>query len=179
MLRLMPTEKILFLTGFLLLACLFDVRSRRIPNGLSAGVLMCGATLALLGHGLDGLWISAVGAFTAFAVMIPLYALRFMGAGDAKLMIALGTWSNASVIFATMIYTFLAGAVLAIGVMMVRGGWSSGYSNVRDLLHRVMLRLRGVPVQVVVSTENQTFRLPYALAIAAGVWLAHLRGPLF
>jgi len=174
----MTTEKILFLSGFLILACVFDVRSRRIPNGLSAGVLACGIVLAFVAAGFQGLGSALAGALVALVVMMPLYVLGMMGAGDAKLMIALGTWLNAAIMVETLLYTFMAGALLALVAMLLRGGWGVGLSNVRGLFSRMLMRIRGAPVQIVVP-DQQTYRFPYALAIAAGVWLAHLNGPLF
>jgi len=67
--------------------------------------------------------------------------------------------------------------VLGVIVLVVKGGWAQGYANVRALLHRCILRLRGAPLDLMV-TSGPTYRLPYALAISSGVWLAYFRGPL-
>ena len=75
-----------------LVACVTDVRSRRIPN-----VLTFGAAIAALGyHSIAGGWDGAQNAMFGWvvgtALFLPFFLLGGMGAGDVKLVAALGAW---------------------------------------------------------------------------------------
>ncbi|MDI6451681.1 A24 family peptidase [Anaerobaca lacustris] len=74
-----------------LVAAVSDVRSRRIPNALTVPVLASGLVFSLIAGGLSGLGDSLLGC----VVMGVPYVLLFLlggGAGDAKMMGALGAW---------------------------------------------------------------------------------------
>ncbi|GGI53997.1 A24 family peptidase [Oxalicibacterium solurbis] len=82
---------------FLLVLCLaifvYDVLYRRVPNNLLLLALLIHAGfLMITGHGFAGIdvWQSAIGGAIAFAVFLPLYLLRVMGAGDVKFFTLLG-----------------------------------------------------------------------------------------
>jgi len=87
------------LLALVLAAAVYDVRYRRIPNWLSlAGVLIGVALNAFLDQGRRGMFVaSMLGLAIAFIVYFGLYALHAMGAGDVKLMAAVGAivgWPN-------------------------------------------------------------------------------------
>lgn len=90
-----------------LVAAVSDVRSRRIPNALTVPVLAGGLLFSLLAGGLSGLGDSLAGCL----VMGVPYVLLFLlggGAGDAKMMGALGTWLG----FRSGVTTLVAVAVI-------------------------------------------------------------------
>ena len=69
----------------------YDVRYRRIPNWLTAiGVLLGLGLNTFLYQGWPGLRFSLMGLGLAFGIYFGLYAVRAMGAGDVKLMAAIG-----------------------------------------------------------------------------------------
>jgi prepilin peptidase CpaA len=71
--------------GALAAAC--DLRFRRIPNWLTMGGLALGLALHITG----GQWMSSLqGIGLALLVHLPLFALRVLGGGDVKLMMAIG-----------------------------------------------------------------------------------------
>lgn len=85
---------------------LSDLTSRRIPNALSLGAILGGlGYLAYMGHAvLVGGWIDILlGVLLALLLTLPAYLLRWLGAGDAKLLLAiaaLGGWQYVLTSFA-------------------------------------------------------------------------------
>lgn len=84
-------------TGFLIAlavgAGVMDLRSRRIPNWLTAGGALAGLVLSgVAGDGalLRSLW----GLAAALGIGVGLYALKALGAGDAKFLAAIGAWAG-------------------------------------------------------------------------------------
>src|SRR5690242_11677682 len=90
-LSLPPRGIELVLIALVLGAAIYDVRYRRIPNWLTVMGVAVGLLLnSFLYPGWPGLRLGLLGLAVAFGVYFVLYALRAMGAGDVKLMAAIG-----------------------------------------------------------------------------------------
>lgn len=138
-----------------------DLLSHRIPNWLSASLLCLGLGLHLRFEGWSGLGQGTLGVLIGFAALLPLYLLRATGAGDVKLLAALGAGLGPYWALMAGIYTMLAGAVLAVGYV--------GFVAARTALEPAGLTwpLR-IQVGFLRAQEMRRERFPYALAIAVG-----------
>jgi prepilin peptidase CpaA len=152
-------------------ACWCDLRTRRIPNALTFPAAALGVIAATAAHGGQGAIASAAGLLVGLLLFFPLFALKGLGAGDVKLLGALGAWLGASVVLGVAFYTTLAGGVLAI-VLMVRHRY--GRQAVRNLwLLLTHWRVFGVrPVDALTLDTATGPKLPYALPTAVGLALA-------
>lgn len=157
-----------------LVACVTDVQSRRIPNVLTFGA--AGAALAVhaFGGGVDGALRAAGGWAVGTLLFLPFFALGGMGAGDVKLLAALGAWLGPREIFWVAIYASMAGGVLAVVVALAHGYLATAVKNLRNLLTYWAL-VGPRPVPGVTLEESKAPRLAYAIPIFAGtvvaVWL--------
>src|SRR3954468_12609902 len=95
-------------------ACLFDLHRRRIPNALTFGAAVAALVTASVTGGLPALGASVGGWAVCLAIWVPLYALGGMGAGDVKLMAAIGAWLGIIDGVHAALYAGIAGAVLAV-----------------------------------------------------------------
>jgi len=153
------------LATLLALACLSDLRARRIPNRLVLLTAAVGTTLAVAAGGwTGGLLRAGGGMITGLAVWFPFFAFGMMGAGDVKLFAAAASFLGARAAVEGALYTALYGGVLAAAFMVATSGWSASLFRIGHAAQTPML-LRQVP-----TTHGR--RLPYALAIAAGVLTA-------
>ena len=75
---------------FIVVCCVADARTRRIPNVLSASAMLAGLGLNAAYHGMSGLGLSVGGLLAAGAVLLPAFAVGGIGAGDVKMMGAIG-----------------------------------------------------------------------------------------
>jgi prepilin peptidase CpaA len=163
-----PVVQILLLL-VVVLAGIFDLRRRRIPNWLTLTGVLAGIALNSFLYERAGLVMSLKGMGLALALYFPLYVLRAMGAGDAKLMAAVGAivgWTNW---LGIMILTALIGGVLAIVLVVTKGRVKQTYQNLGLIL--IALRLRQAPYQVSPELDvrsGQALRLPHALSILLG-----------
>src|SRR2546425_13068330 len=82
-----------------LVACVFDLYSRRIPNALTFGAAAVALVVAAALGGASGAWSTLMGLAVGLAIWLPIYALGGMGAGDVKVMAAIGAWLGAAVAF--------------------------------------------------------------------------------
>lgn len=95
-------------------AALIDVRTGRIPNALTATTAIAGLLLAASG-GTTALTAALLGGVVGLALMTPGFVLGGTGAGDAKLMAALGTLLGPSATVRAFLIMAVAGGVLAVG----------------------------------------------------------------
>ncbi len=158
-------------------AAAWDVRQGRIPNRLTYGAMVVGLFLRTVLEGwrgaLDGLGAGLIGG----GVFFLFFLVRGMGAGDVKLMAAVGVWSGMGVwsawghLAVVMLASALAGGILALGYMIVR---RRGFHTLRNLgtLFRYHLASGLAPHPEINLQNPQAIRIPYALAIAAGTFYA-------
>jgi prepilin peptidase CpaA len=156
------------------IACWFDVRTRRIPNLLTLPAAVLGLAAAAAAHGGTGAVSSAAGVAVGLMLFFPLFALKGLGAGDVKLMGALGAWLGATTVLGVAFYTSLAGGVLAVALIVKH---RYGRQAVRNLwLLLTHWRVSGLrPLDALTLEKAQGPKLPYALPIAVGLALAFWR----
>jgi prepilin peptidase CpaA len=160
--------------GVGLVACAFDLRTGRIPNWLTLGAAVAALVVATWTDGLAGTGGSALGWLVALLLWLPLYALGGMGAGDVKLIAAVGAWLGPSDVIHAALYAAIAGGGLAVILAVVRGRARETFRNIQLLL--LHWRIAGFTPhpQFTLATANSP-RLAYAVPVLAGtvvaIWL--------
>lgn len=160
--------------ALVLIACIPDLRTRRIPNVLTFGAALLGLAFHAFASGWPGLGLSAGGWALGLLLFLPMFALRGMGAGDVKLLAAVGAWVGPSQVFWVALLTSVAGGVLGVAVALLHGYLSEAVRNLRLLL--TSWWLTGVrPVPQMTLADHRGPRLAYAVPIAIGtmvtLWL--------
>jgi prepilin peptidase CpaA len=150
-------------------AAVYDVRYRRIPNWLTvAGVLVGLALNAFLDQGRSGLLVSSLlGLAIALVVYFVLYALRAMGAGDVKLMAAVGAIVGWPDWFGIFIITAILGGIMALILVAARGRVKKTFWNVGFILNEMK---GGRPAYM--RREELDVKSPKALGLPHGAVIA-------
>ena len=155
-------------------ACGWDLRTRRIPQALTLG----GALAGLAFHLLSGGWSAGLGSAMGWAVGIAIFFVPFalggLGAGDVKLLGAIGAWLGPMNALWVGLYAGAAGGVLAIFVALTKGYLFQAVGNVGMML--AYWRLNGIkPLPEITLEHSRGPRLAYAVPILAGtmvtLWL--------
>ena len=160
-----------------------DLRTRRIPNslvltGMALGLLFqagapAGDGLLAAHHaGSRGLAFAALGAVVGLALLMPLHLLRALGAGDVKLFAMAGVWLGPVPIAHAALWTLLAGGALSVATALGAGRMRSVASTTRTQFGALLWRL---PEASPAAPSGAGMRLPYAVAIAAGVGFEVIR----
>jgi prepilin peptidase CpaA len=151
-----------------LVAVVFDVRTRRIPNWLTFGASAAALAYAMFDAGLPGVGIAAAGWIAGAALFFPFFALGGMGAGDVKLLAALAAWLGPSESVWLAIFAAMAGGVLGVFVALARGYLRTAISNLWLML--MHWRTQGLgPVPGLTLKDTNSPRLAYAIPITIGV----------
>lgn len=110
-----------------------DLRRRRIPNWLTVTGALTGFAFHAWRSGLEGLAFAGAGCGAAFGVYGLLFLLRGMGAGDVKMMAAMGAligWNNWLLLFAL---SAVIGGLVAVLTILARGRLRQTLQNLRRL----------------------------------------------
>ena len=155
-------------------ACVTDFRTRRIPNLLTFGATGAALAYGAATGGLPGLGVAAAGWAVGCLLFLPWFALGGMGAGDVKLLAALGAWIGPGAVVWLALYAAVAGGVFALVVTTARGYVGTMFRNLWLLL--MYWRVAGVrPHPEMTLATGRGPRLPYAFPITAGavavLWL--------
>ena len=164
-----PPGVLAVLLMLVLAAAVYDVRYRRIPNWLTvAGVLLGLGLNGFLDQGRPGLFVSSLlGLAMAFGVYFVLYALRAMGAGDVKLMAAVGAVVGWPDWFGIFIVTAIIGGIMALILVAARGRIKKTFWNVAFILTELK---GGRPAYM--RREELDVKNPKALGLPHGAVIA-------
>ena len=91
-----------------------DVRTGRIPNMLSLSALVLGLAARLAFQGSGGLVQGLEGALLVGGLLFPGWLVGWMGAGDVKLMAAVGAWLGLPYALFALLASLIAGGVVAL-----------------------------------------------------------------
>jgi len=148
-------------------AAVWDVRQHRIPNWITLPGVLAGMVLRSALLGWKGIVDAVTGCLLAGGIFFLFYLVRAMGAGDVKLMAAIGSFVGPSQAMNIVLASAICGGILGIVYALYRGRLWSTVRNAASLLkfHAVA----GVQPHPDLNLDNpDVLRLPYGLAIALG-----------
>ena len=151
-----------------------DVWKFKVYNALTLPLLCSG----LIYHGYTGgpseLLVSFVGALFGFAILLAFYVMGGMGAGDVKLMAAVGAWLGIPQIFYVFIVSSFAAGGYALFLIFAHKKLGETWLNLQVLWYRITAFGRHLgaedQIEAAVNQADRGSRLiPFAAMIAIGV----------
>lgn len=169
---LADTWHVWLVTVLLVVAAVIDGIQLRVPNWLTFPMIVSGwvysATLAGVGPW-EGLAWSLVGTFVGLALLLPLYAIGGMGAGDVKLLAGVGAWMWPETTCYAFVATALVGGVIALGMVAYKRSWTKHKNQFWGILNEIATV--GDPeklAQIAAERKPRMFLLPYGIPMAIG-----------
>lgn len=162
--------------GISLVAAITDLRSHRIPNLLTFTALAGGLVCAVAIGGFGGLVDSVFGCLLLATPFVLLFVFAGGGAGDAKLMGALGAWLGIANGIVALVAVIAAGAVIGLSYALSKNRLTRvlkrvGYIGSRWMLEALFTgRVRRVGAST--TGQEEMLAMPYGLSIFAGVSVA-------
>lgn len=162
------TARLIGLLVLLAIAVLTDIRTRKVPNKLIVFAALAGIASSLLPDSI-GILQSLGGLAVGLAMLLPMYTLGAMGAGDVKLMACAGAFLGIKATFIATLFAFALGGALAIFYSALSGTLRQTLVNLKMFLVNSFVRvsLRGMPRASDMAVSGG--RVPYSIAIAGGV----------
>src|SRR5204863_2024698 len=119
--------------------------------------------------GWEGLGWSLVGTVIGLALLLPAYAIGGMGAGDVKLLAGVGAWIYGTHTVYAFAVAAVVGALLAIGMVLVRRGWKKHSSQFWVILNEILVIRNPEQLSAIAAQRKPTMLLlPYGIPIAIG-----------
>ena len=161
--------KLLLLVPMAVFIMYYDVRYRRIPNLLVAGLLIGGLTINISFGGVSGGLASIEGLGLAFLPMFLIHLFGAMGAGDVKLFGAVGAVVGVSLVPLTFVIVVMLGAALAIYTMLRSG---TVFSTLHGVLRIFVGIMPGWEMPRFAIPSDRKHTIPYGVAIMLGSLIA-------
>jgi prepilin peptidase CpaA len=150
------------------IAVICDVRTRRIPNWLTLPAAALAIVWAAVTVNAAAAGTAAAGWLVGAALFFPFFALRGMGAGDVKLLAALGAWLGPHESVWLAMFAAMCGGVAGLLVASARGYLRTALANLWLMLtHWRVVGLQ--PVPGITLKDGNAPRLAYAIPIALGL----------
>lgn len=170
-------------------AAIIDWWKFKVPNKLTFPLIISGWLLGLannfgLGAGfapshdiIGGLGSALAGTFLGLLLLLPIYAIGGMGAGDVKMTMGFGSWIGAFfgmdpglwIIACSFCAGTIVGGIIATGMIMVRGQYKQNVQNVKDIVGD-MYQSSGVGEVADKANRRRPrwHRLPYGVPLCIG-----------
>lgn len=155
----------------LVLVCITDLRSRRIPNWIVLPFLAAGLLTSAWLHGRPGIAQSLAGVALAFALCGVFFWLGGLGAGDVKLCAAIGAWIGPHQLFIAQVATGIVGGIWVLIWALYAGFLAELFTATTDIAFGWIKRGRHRDPHLTLDNPQRR-KMPYAPAIAIGTLLS-------
>ncbi len=156
----------------LIVAAVIDGLKLKVPNWITFPMIISGwiysATLSPYA-GWDGLMYSLVGTAVGLALLLPLYAIGGMGAGDVKLLAGVGAWVWGTTTMYAFAVSAIVGGVIAVLMVIYRRKWSKHQSQFWMICNEI-LTVKDPEKLAAIAAERKSsmLLLPFGIPIAIG-----------
>jgi len=150
----------------LLIAVITDMRFQKIPNWLTYPSIIIGMIYHTGIRGHDGLFFSIGGAGVGILVLSFFYLMGGIGAGDVKLMGAVGGFLGPKGTFIAFLFTSIVGGIYSLMLMVLHG-----YLKQAAVKYGAIIKTLAFPRKMVYipsPKREEKPRLRYGIAIALG-----------
>ena len=158
---------IILLLSILSISAIIDFRTQKIPNLITIPALIIALLYHFFTNGIDGLIFSLLGLATGIGLLIIPYMLGGMGAGDAKLMGAVGAVLGSKSVFVAFLLTALVGGMYAFIIILLNKKQFKGFFKKHLLTLKLFILTRKF-IPDPVEKNNKKPKLCYGVAIALG-----------
>lgn len=166
----MDNFSILFLSGILLVSAVIDFRKQKIPNLITYPGMVVAFSYHWAMQGMDGLLFSFAGLAVGISIFIIPYLMGGMGAGDAKLMGAIGGMIGVKGVLYAFFCIAIVGALYALLLILFnRKHFNNLFKEQMTSVWTFILTRKYIPNPI--QTGQNSPRLCYGLAIALGTGL--------
>jgi prepilin peptidase CpaA len=156
----------IFLLIVLVIALAIDMRIYKIPNLITYPAMIISLLIHAAQNGVNGFLFSLLGLGAGLGIFFLPFALGFMGAGDVKLMGAVGAAIGVRGVINACVFTSIAGGVLALVLLLAHNRSLKFVGSYAAALNASIGERRVITVPS--AEQERKPKVYYALAIAVG-----------
>ena len=158
-----------FVTIALVVAAWIDGKQLKVPNWLTFPFIISGWIYSVAYFGWEGIGLSLLGTVIGLALLLPAYAIGGMGAGDVKMMAAVGAW----IYVVDTVYAFcvsvIVGAIIAVVMIMTSGQAKKHWNQLVYIANEIMTVRNPETLAKIAAERKPSMRLlPYGIPLAIG-----------
>lgn len=157
----------------LLISLYTDIKSRKILNIITLPTIIFGFVYNFYISGFEGFLFSGKGFLVGLCVLMIPYLLGGMGAGDVKLMAAIGALMGTSFVFYSFIYTALIGGLIGLLLIIKKRGL---INSTKALLFNLIYFRSSLGSIMMSNDKNSSISFAYGIAIVLGTFCTLIWG---
>ena len=161
------TTLLISLLILLTVSSITDIRERRIPNWITYSTILFSILYHTGCQGMEGLSFSLKGLGIGLGAFLPFYFLGMLGAGDVKLMGAIGAILGFKGTLNALCYSVILGGIYGVIILLLNRAQLKSFIDRLKIMIR-MLFVTGRFVYIPPSCEDGEIRMCYGLTIAFG-----------
>jgi len=156
-------------TATLVIAAVIDGWILKVPNLITYPMIVAGWCYSGYYFGWEGFGWSLLGTSVGLALLMPLYAIGGMGAGDVKLLAGVGAWIWTTDTLYSYCWSAVFGGLIAIGMVLYRKAWSKHSAQFMHIINEVAtIRDPNQLSAIAAERKPSMLLLPYGIPIAIG-----------
>ncbi|PLS06995.1 prepilin peptidase [Neobacillus cucumis] len=164
---------LIVLVTILIVSLYTDIKSRRILNIITLPTIIIAFVFHTYTFGLSGLVFSSKGFLTGVGLLIIPFILGGLGAGDVKLMAAIGALMGTSFVFYSFIYTAIIGGMIGVFIILKTKGFRN---SIKSLLINIALFRSNQGSLSISKVSEGKISFPYGIAIVLGTFCSLIWG---
>ena len=164
------TPAVVWLVSAILVeAAVIDGMKLRVPNWLTFHFVIGGLAFAAWSGGPAGLLWASGGAALGLALLLPLYAIGGMGAGDVKLLAGVGAWMGPALTLGAFVATAITGGLMALAMVAWSGHYAPHWALSQTIGSEIVtLRDPALLSEKAAARKPGMTLLPYGIPITVG-----------
>ena len=162
-------------TVFVIVAAYIDGKYLKVPNKITFPMIFAGWIYSAVSYGIAGdgwyvgLWWSLAGTAVGLMTLLPAYSIGGMGAGDVKMMAAIGAWVHVAITLYAFCVGTIVGAILAVGMILLSGEGKKHWNQFFFLANEIAaIRNPEVLSEIAANRKSSMRLLPYGIPLAIG-----------
>jgi prepilin peptidase CpaA len=151
------------------LALYYDIKEGKIKNFITITAASIGLVANLYEYGLTGgIWVFLKGGLFPVLMLVTLWQINVLGAGDIKLFAAIGAIMGLPFVINSFVYSVFAGGIISLGVLIYRGQL---YQRMKCILEYLCFVLATRQLSVYNNKDDNESKFPFSTAIVPGTML--------
>lgn len=165
----LPREVVWLVTFALVEAAVIDGWKLKVPNWLTFHLVVGGLAFCAWYAGVPGLVWSLQGAALGLGLLLPLYLIGGMGAGDVKLYAGVGAWVGPVVVLQAFVVSAVVGGVMAVAMVAWSGEYARHWAMFQTIGHEILTVRNPAKLSAIAAERKPRMTLlPYGIPLAVG-----------